>query len=160
MLIILLLLTLFIVGAYAAVITRHSRSVLLLGMILPIVIFVFIGLFLELILTRAIIFFIFLSIGITFIIWSDSIDDNESSTIEDISIKKRQKYKYWLYSAIIFCIAGFAVGILSKKFIYFEDTMLLVMVCLLLAGILQFVIYYIICKIRAFRAKKICSEKP
>ena len=157
----LLLLTLFMIGAYAAVLTRHSRSILLLGMVLlPIMIFAFVGLFLEFNLIRAIIILIFLITGIIFIIWSGTMDDDDSNPGKDTSIKKRQKYKYLLYSAIVFCIAGFSVGMFSKKFVFYEDAMLLIMICILFAGISQFVIYYILCKIRDFRAKKTnCLDK-
>lgn len=148
-LILLLFMTLGIIGIYFVVLKRHTRSIVLLGTILLLMGF----------------FSTFrpgslcLITGILFIIWSIILSNEDRNIPENNSIKDTNKYKYWLYSASIFCISGILIGIwgMGNWSISLKDTMLLIMLSLLLTGILQLIIYFVMSKMRDRRNNKMNS---
>lgn len=138
-----LFLTLCIIGIYVAVLKRHARSVLLLGAVLSLSI-------------------IGLIPGIIFIIWSILIFDENNNPSENTFMKKTQKCKYWLYSAIVFCVASILFGLWggslenqSKIYEPLQMKIYIIMVYILIMGIVQLVIYYILSKIRDYREKRV-----
>lgn len=139
----LLFLTLCIIGIYVAVFKRHARSVLLLGAALSLSI-------------------IGLIPGIIFIIWSVLIFDENNNPSENTFIRKRHKSKYWIYSAIIFCAASILLGLWgsslenqSRIYESLKHKIYTIMVYILIMGIVQLVIYYILSKIRDYREKRV-----
>lgn len=140
--------TLCIIGAYIAVFKRQARSIALLGAALSLSVILLIP-------------------GIIFLIWSALIFDENSSSAGNLTMQKRQKYKYWLYSALTFCASGIFFGMAASYFRNQARTyesisknMYSTMYVLLLAGVVLLVIYYILSKIRDSREKKTnCPEK-
>ena len=167
----LVILTTCIIGIYNSILRHHVRSILFLGTVLWLIgVFCFrliIGrdCFSIFYLALAIIFWI---IGISFIIWSILIFEKDGNSPENISAKLNKKQKYWLFSAIAFCVVGVCFGITGN---YFEENfrigyellkniLFILMCCLFITSIAQFIIYYILCRIRDFRAKKTnCLDK-
>ena len=143
----LLFLTLCIIGIYIVVLKRHAISILLLGAILSL-------------------YIISLLPGIIFIIWSILILAASRNPSENISIEIRTKCKHWLYSAIIFFAASMLLGILISSmentfntYEYIQKRIYIILVCVLIAGIVQLVIYYILCRRREFIEKKTNSPE-
>ena len=159
----LLFFTFGITAIYVAVFKRHAKSILFFGTLLFLIgIFTCIDLFSHK-LSEVITVCLFLITGILFIIWSIILFEDINNP-EDNSILIRRKYKYWLYSAIILCVVGLLFGILGNHFYYknydpLSENMYISMGCLLIVSILQLIIYYILCKIRAYREKKINCQK-
>ena len=159
----LLFFTFGIVGIYVAALKRQAKSILFWGTLLFLIgIFTCSDIFSNK-LTEVITVCLFLITGILFIIWSILLLE-DIKLPEDNSIQIRRKYKYWLYSAIIFYAVGMLFGILGNYFYYknyepVAENMYISMVCVLMTGNLQLVIYYILCKIGECRGKKINSPE-
>lgn len=139
--------TLCMIGTYIAVLKRHARSILLLGVVLSLSLILLIP-------------------GMIFIIWSIYLFGNSSNSPENISIKKQGKFKSWLYSALAFCVASLLLwtlgsGLENQPKIYepLQNKIYIIMVYILIMGIVQLVIYYILCKIREHREKKMNSTE-
>ncbi len=143
----LLFLTLCITGIYIAVLKRHAISILLLGAILSL-------------------YLISLLPGIIFIIWSILILAASRNPSENIPIANRTKCKHWLYSSIIFFVASMLLGILISSmqntfntYEHLQKKIYIILICVLIAGIVQLVIYYILCRRRELIEKKTnCPE--
>jgi len=139
--------TLCMIGTYIAVLKRHVRSILLLGVVLSLSLILLIP-------------------GMIFIIWSIYLFGNSSNSPENISIKKQGQYKCWLYSALAFCVAGILSDILSiylenqaKFYESLQKTTYIIMCVCLIVGILQLVIYYILSKKKDFRENEMNSTE-
>ena len=144
---VLLFLTLCIIGIYIVVLKRHAISILLLGAILSL-------------------YIISLLPGIIFIIWSILILAASRNPSESISIANRTKCKHWLYSAIIFLVASMLLGILISSlentlntYEHLQKRIYIILVCVLIAGIVQLVIYYILCRRRELIEKNTNSPE-
>ena len=161
----LLFLTLGIVATFIAVFKRHARSVLFLGIfillfgMLSCVDFLSASYYRS---TDVMIVVIFLITGILFTIWGILLF-RDNASVKNTPIHPPGKYKYWLYSAIFFGAGGMLFGGLgylfwSRLLKRYEDislNMYKIMGTMLLLSVLQFVIYYILCKIRAHKEKQI-----
>lgn len=144
---ILLFLTLCIIGIYIVVLKCHAISILLLGAILSL-------------------YIISLLPGIIFIIWSILILAASRNPSVNISIANRMKCKQCLYSAIIFWVASMLLGILISSlentfntYEHLQKIIYIILVCVLIAGIVQLVIYYILCRRRELIEKKTNSPE-
>jgi len=150
----LLFLTFCIITIYIAVLKRHAGFILFFGTILLLFGILMGGGLWSGNLIVVITVCLFWITGILFIIWS-IILFRDRSLPENTFIKDRKKYKYLLYSATIFCLAGMLFGMwgreayqadLSEYYQFPQNTYFPIMGCLLVISILQFVIYYILCK--------------
>ncbi|MFA6102734.1 MAG: hypothetical protein WCV67_15140 [Victivallaceae bacterium] len=158
-LITLLVMTLFMIGTCTAVLTRHARSVLLLGVLLLLSGFACRN-------SSEIIVLLFLFTGISFIVWSIGLFGGNSNQPENTFTQPPKIYKYWRYSVITFFAITILLGMLgsyfgdmSRNYESIQKTMFQIMSCFLFAGILQFVIYYILSKRRDYRVKKTNFQK-
>lgn len=142
-----LFLTLGITGIYIVVLRRHAISILLLGAILSL-------------------YIISLLPGIIFIIWGMLILSGSRNPAENTSIANRTKCRHWLYSAIIFLVASMLLGILISSlentfntYEHLQKRIYIILVCILIAGIVQLVIYFSMCRRRELIEKKTnCPE--
>lgn len=157
-------LTLYMTGIYIAVIKHQYRSIFLLGLLL--LLLGFINCSWPYSLPALIIILLPFYIGISFIVWGIILSVDSSNLPENTA--RRSRYKYWLYSANAFCAAGIIVAILGR-FIYeldvsknheFQRKVIYPATwSLLLIGILQIILYYILCKIRERREKNMNSTE-
>ncbi len=151
-------LTLYIIGIYIAVIKHQYRSIFLLGLLL--LLLGFINCSWPYSLPALIIILLPFYIGISFIVWGIILSVDSSNLPENTA--RLSRYKYWLYSANAFCATGIIVAILGR-FIYeldvsknheFQRKIIFPATwSLLLIGILQIIVYYILCNIRERREK-------
>ncbi|MEI8246254.1 MAG: hypothetical protein WCI51_10515 [Lentisphaerota bacterium] len=162
----LLFFTFGIICIYIAVLKRQAKSILFWGTLLFLIgIFTCSDLFSNK-LTAVITVCLFLITGILFVIWSIILLDALNQS-EDICSKCAKKYKYWLYSAICFGAGGMFFGGLGysfwsrllKRYEAISLNMYKIMGILLLLSVLQFVIYYILCKIREHKEKRVNSTE-
>jgi len=158
-LITLLVMTLFMIGTCTAVFTRHARSVLLLGVLLLLSGFACRN-------SSEIIVLLLFFTGISFIVWSIGLFGDNGNQQENTFTHPPKIYKYWRYSVITFFAIAILLGILgsyfgdiSRSYESIQKTMYQIMSCFLVAGIMQIILYYILCKKNEFREKKTnCPE--
>jgi len=154
-------LTFWMIVIYIEILKRNARIILLLGVVS---ILLSGCAFSELAaITATSLFFI---TGIQFIIWSIILLDARNHS-EDICSKCATKYKYWLYSSICFGAGGVFFGGLGysfwgrllKRYEAISLNMYKTMGTLLLLSVLQFIIYFVLCKIIEQRESKINSPE-
>ena len=155
----LLVMTIFMIGTFTAVLTRHARSVLLLGVLLLLSGFACRN-------SSEIIVLLLFFTGISFIVWSIGLFVGNGSQPESTFTHQPKIYKYWRCSVISFFAIAILLGILgsyfgdiSRNYESIQKTMYQIMNCFLVAGIMQIILYYILCKKNEFREKKSnCQE--
>ncbi|MEI8246255.1 MAG: hypothetical protein WCI51_10520 [Lentisphaerota bacterium] len=155
----LLVMTIFMIGTFTAVLTRHARSVLLLGVLLLLSGFACRN-------SSEIIVLLLFFTGISFIVWSIGLFVGNGNQPERTFTHQPKIYKYWRYSVISFFAIAILLGILgsyfgdiSRSYESIQKTMYQIMSCFLVAGIMQIILYYIICKKNEFREKKTNSPE-
>jgi len=152
------------IGTCIAIFKRQSRSIFLFGVLL--LLLGFISCSWPYGLSALIIILLPFIIGISFIVWGIALSGNSSNPLENNS--KQSRYKYWLYSASFFCTASMLVAIFGRfiheldvsrnheflRKVIFPTTWYLVLI-----GILQIILYYILCKLKEHREKNQLSKE-